>query len=290
MARVAFVTCVTWPEIAVSDALVADALGRRGVAVEARPWNGPLQDFDQFDAVVLRSNWDYHHACDAFVGWLDGVEATGVRVWNEPALVRWNLSKRYLLELAAAGVPTVPSAVLDGDPEGLGEILAERGWHEAVVKPLVSASAHHTVRVRVADGDVARVVAALAAGEIRTPVLVQPFVEEIRTHGEWSVVFIDGVATHALLKRPGAGDFRVQHYLGGSVEARPAPSAVVAAARRTIAALPITPLYARIDGVETHAGFQVMEVEVNEPGLFFDLAPDAAKALASAILRRLESP
>jgi glutathione synthase/RimK-type ligase-like ATP-grasp enzyme len=290
MGRVAFVTCMTWPGVAESDALVADALGRHGVAVEARPWNGALQDFDRFDAVVLRSNWDYHHACDAFVDWLDGVEAAGVRVWNEPALVRWNLSKRYLLELAAAGVPTVPSAVLDGDPEGLGDILAERGWHDAVVKPLVSASAHHTIRVRVVDGDVARVVAALAAGEIRTPVLVQPFVEEICTHGEWSVVFIDGVATHALLKRPGAGDFRVQNYLGGSVEARPAPPAVEAAARRTIAALPLAPLYARIDGVETHAGFQVMEVEVNEPGLFFDLAPAAAAALAAAIARRLESP
>ena len=288
MARVAFVTCMTWAGIAESDALVVDALGRHGVAVEARPWNGVLQDFDQFDAVVLRSNWDYHHAVGAFVGWLDGVEAAGGRVWNEPALVRWNLSKRYLLELAAAGVPTVPSVVLDGEPARLGEILAERGWHDAVVKPLVSASAHHTARV--ADGDVVRVVAALTAGEIRTPVLVQPFVEEICTHGEWSVVFIDGAATHAVLKRPGAGDFRVQHYLGGSVEARPAPPAVMAAARQAIAALPLAPLYARIDGVETLTGFQVMEVEVNEPGLFFDLAPASAEALASAIVRRLESP
>jgi glutathione synthase/RimK-type ligase-like ATP-grasp enzyme len=279
---------MTWPGIAESDALVVDALGRHGVAVEARPWNGPLQDFHQFEAVVLRSNWDYHHACDAFVQWLDGVEAAGARVWNQPALVRWNLSKGYLLDLAAAGVPTVPSVVLDGAPARLGEILAERGWHDAVVKPLVSASAHHTVRV--ADGDAARVVAALAGGEIRTPVLVQPFVDEICTHGEWSVVFIDGASTHAVLKRPGAGDFRVQNYLGGSVEARPAPPAVTAATSRALSALPLAPLYARIDGVETRTGFQVMEVEVNEPGLFFDLAPDAAEALASAILRRLDSP
>ena len=285
MARVAFVTCTTWPEISDSDALVADALRVRGVTVEARAWNGPVQDLDRFDAAILRSNWDYHHAIERFAEWLDGLEPAGARVWNPPALVRWNLSKRYLLDLAEAGVSTVPSVVLDGAPARLAEILAERRWTDAVVKPLVSASAHHTVRVTAADVD--RVTAALAAGEIRRPVLVQPFVAEICTSGEWSIVFIDGVATHTVLKRPGPDDFRVQQYLGGSSTAQSAPAKVMTDASRAIAALPLAPLYARIDGVDTAAGFQVMEVEVNEPALFFDLAPAAAEALAAAILRRL---
>jgi glutathione synthase/RimK-type ligase-like ATP-grasp enzyme len=286
VARVCFITCTTWPEISASDALVRDALVRRGVAVEARAWNGPVQDFDAFDLVLLRSNWDYHHAIEAFAGWLDGVDRADVRVWNPPALVRWNLSKRYLLELAEAGVPTVPSVVLDGEAAArLREVLVERRWTNAVVKPLVSASAHDTALVL--DGDADRVVEALALGAIRRPVLVQPFVEEIRTRGEWSVVFVDGAVTHTVLKRPGPGEFRVQAHLGGSSEARPAGSAVLNAARLTLAALPLAPLYARIDGVETADGFRVMEVEVNEPGLFFTLAPAAAEALADAVCRRL---
>ena len=262
------------------------ALERRGVAVTGLPWNGDDQRFADFDAVVFRSNWDYHHSLDAFTAWLDRLDATGVPVWNPTRLVRWNLSKRYLLELAAAGVPTVPTVVLEGDAAAqLPAVLAQRGWRSAVVKPIVSASAHGAMRIR--EGDVAPVVAALADGSLRRPVMVQPFVEEIVTDGEWSVVFIDGVVTHTVLKRPGPGEFRVQPAHGGSAEARPAPADVLDAARRAVTALPLAPLYARIDGVSTGKGFHVMEVEVNEPGLAFTLAPAAADDFAEAITRRL---
>jgi glutathione synthase/RimK-type ligase-like ATP-grasp enzyme len=209
-----------------------------------------------------------------------------VPVWNPTPLVRWNLSKRYLLELAEAGVPTVPTVVLEGDAAAqLPAALAQRGWASAVVKPLVSASAHDTVLVR--NGDVAPVVEALTAGTIRQPVLVQPFVEEIVTRGEWSVVVIDGAITHTVLKRPGPGEFRVQPSYGGSAQALPAPADVRAAARRALERLPLAPLYARVDGVETREGFRVMEVEVNEPGLAFTHAPAAAETFAEAICRRL---
>jgi glutathione synthase/RimK-type ligase-like ATP-grasp enzyme len=284
--RVCFVTCTTWPAVSASDALVQAALERRGVTVVARAWNGAEQRFDDFDAVVLRSNWDYHHTIDAFAAWLDRLDAARVPVWNETRLVRWNLSKRYLLELAAADVPTVPTVILEGDAAAqLPGVLAQRRWTSAVVKPLVSASAHDTVLIR--DGDAASVVAALNAGTIRQPVLVQPFVEEIVTRGEWSIVFIDGIITHTVLKRPGPGEFRVQPSHGGGAEALPAPAGVRSAAQRALATLPIAPLYARIDGVETREGFWVMEVEVNEPGLAFTLAPAAADAFAEAICRRL---
>jgi glutathione synthase/RimK-type ligase-like ATP-grasp enzyme len=254
--------------------------------VTGLPWNGPDQRFADFDAVVFRSNWDYHHSLDAFTAWLDRLDATGVPVWNETRLVRWNLSKRYLLELADAGVPTVPTVVLDTDAAGqLPAVLAQRGWASAVVKPIVSASAHGTMLIR--EGDVAAVVTALADGSIRQPVLVQPFLEEIVTRGEWSVVFIDGAVTHTVLKRPGPGDFRVQPSHGGRAEALPAPADVVEAARRAVTALPVAPLYARIDGVQTPEGFRVMEVEVHEPGLAFTLAPAAADRFAEAIVRRL---
>jgi glutathione synthase/RimK-type ligase-like ATP-grasp enzyme len=147
-----------------------------------RAWNDPAASFADFAAVVLRSNWDYHFAPDAFLEWLEHRERTGIRLWNPPALVRWNLTKRYLLDLAAAGVPVVPTAVLEGPAEDLPALLAERGWATAVVKPLVSASAHDTTLV--APGEAARVASAIARGQIRSPVLVQPFVEEIRTRGD----------------------------------------------------------------------------------------------------------
>ena len=151
-----------------------------------------------------------------------------------------------------------------------------------MVKPVVSASAYDTVLVSLADA--ARVAAAIATGAIRGPVLVQPFVEEIRTQGEWSLVFIDGAFTHAVLKYPAPHDFRVQPRLGGRAKAAMPPLSVLGAAERVLTALPLPPLYARIDGVECVDAFRVMEVELNEPGLFFTYAPMAAEAFAQAIL------
>lgn len=286
MPRIGFVTCRRWPEISESDRLAQRALERRGAVVEARPWNVPGADFRGFDAVVLRSNWEYHLDPEGFRGWLDGLERAGARIWNPPHLVRWNLSKRYLHELAAAGVPIVPTVMLEaGTPDGLEAVMTRHGWRAVVIKPEFGASAHDMRLVTRAT--VAEVTAAMETGGLRRPLMIQPFVEEIQSRGEWSLVFIDSAFTHAVLKRPAAGDFRVQPRLGGTVQAAAPPDGVLAAARAALAALPQAALYARIDGVETAEGFQVMEVEVNEPGLFFTHAPPAAERLAEALLRAL---
>jgi glutathione synthase/RimK-type ligase-like ATP-grasp enzyme len=285
--RVCFVTCRRWPEISESDRLVVQALEGRGARVEGRAWNEPGADFDGFDAIVLRSNWDYHFDLEAFLAWLDRLERAGARVFNPPALVRWNVSKRYLIGLQAAGVPTVATALLEDETRaGLEAIMRGHGWRACVVKPEIGASAHDT---RLVTGDtLADAATAIATGAIRRPVLVQPFVEEIRTRGEWSLVFIEGSLTHSVLKQPAAGDFRVQSHLGGTVRAAPAAPGVVGAARAALAALPEAPLYARIDAVETAAGALIMEVEVNEPGLFFTYAPPAAALrFAEALLARI---
>ena len=286
--RVCFVTCATWPAVSESDGFVARALERRGATVTPRAWNDPAARFDGFDAVVFRSNWDYHHAPEDFLAWLAHWEAAGVRFWNPPDLIRWNLSKRYLGELERAGVSVVPTAYLDGDePDALPALLSARGWETVVVKPVLSASAHDTVLV--GPGEAGALARMIAAGGIRTPVMVQPFVEEIRSRGEWSLVFIDGTFTHAALKRPAAGEFRVQPRFGGSSTVERPGAELIAAGRRALDALPVPPLYVRVDGVETPRGFVVMEVEAHEPGLFFALAPEAAEAFAEAIVRRVPS-
>jgi glutathione synthase/RimK-type ligase-like ATP-grasp enzyme len=281
--RICFVTCLAWPDVSLSDGFVARALEARGAHVTGLPWNKEGARFDGFDAVVLRSSWDYHHAPDAYLAWLARWEAAGVAFWNTPALIRWNLSKAYLLDLEGAGVPVVPTLILD-DAARLPVIMAERRWDLGVVKPVVSASAHDTTLVPVAEAPA--VARAIGEGRIRRPVMLQPFVEEIRTRGEWSLVFIDGGLTHAVLKRPGDGDFRVQPHFGGRSERAEPAAATVEAARRSLAALPEAPLYVRIDGVEAASGFTIMEVEAHEPGLFFNLAPETADVFADAILRR----
>jgi hypothetical protein len=110
---------------------------------------------------------------------------------------------------------------------------------------------------------------------------------EIATHGEWSLLFFDNVYSHAVLKRPSIGDFRVQQHLGGSTRLlEPAP-AIIAQAQRILHCLPEPPLYARLDGIERAGVFVLMELEITEPFLFLDYHPDAAHRFATAIQRRL---
>ena len=285
--RVCFVTCLAWPGVSDSDAHVARALEARGISVTDLPWNAAEARFDGFDAAIFRSSWDYHHAPEAFLAWLTRWESAGVRFWNPPDLVRWNLTKRYLLDLEQRGVTVVPTVVLD-EPASrhLPALLAERGWQEVVVKPLIGASGHDATLVRAED--VHAIAAAVDEGRIRRPALVQPFVRAIATRGEWSMIFIEGEMTHAVLKRPATGDFRVQSSYGGTL-ARAVPSrAMLGVAQHALAALPAAPLYARVDCVEAETGLLVMEVELHEPGLYFGAAPEAAPLFADAIARRLQ--
>jgi glutathione synthase/RimK-type ligase-like ATP-grasp enzyme len=283
--RVCFVTCRTWPEISASDQIVARALERRGATVTGLAWNDPAETHvDDFDLVVLRSNWDYHLEPERFSAWLDARERAQTNLWNPVPLVRWNLSKEYLLDLAARGVPVVPTEILHGPAARLSAVMDRRGWHDVIVKPCISASANDTRRVHAAN--LGALEAEITRDASARRLMVQPFVHEI-ARGEWSCVFIDGALTHTVLKTPADDDYRVQAQFGGRSEAAAAPASVIDAARRALRALPSAPLYARVDGVETSSGFVLMEMEVNEPGLFFVQAPAGAARFADAILRRV---
>jgi len=284
--RIGFVTCLTWPDISESDQHVQRALEARGITVMGVPWNAPEQWLGGVDLAVFRSSWDYHHAPETFLAWLSEWEHRGVRFWNPPDLVRWNLTKRYLLDLEQRGVSVVPTVFLE-EPATLHlpAVLAQHGWDRAVVKPVIGASGHDATLV---TGETAPdVAAAIDSGRIRRPAIVQPFLAEIQTRGEWSLIFIEEVLTHAMLKLPTSGDFRVQSSYGGASRRADPPVGVVAAARRAIERVPIRTLYGRVDGIETADGFLVMELEVHEPSLFFAAAPEAASAFAEAIIRRL---
>src|SRR5207249_663883 len=134
-----------------------------------------------------------------------------------------------------------PTVVLER-PDDLPDIIAARGWDRAIVKPTVSASGHDTALVDL--GTAPQIARALADGRRRWPAMVQPFIEAVRTVGEWSLVFIDGQFSHAAIKRPAQGDFRVQKAYGGNTAAATPPDAMIAAGHRVLRALDTAPMYA----------------------------------------------
>ncbi len=284
--KIGLATCARLPELTDDDRLLLDALRRRGADAAPVVWDDPSAAWAAFDAVAIRSCWDYHLHLPRFLDWLEALERAGVAVWNPPALVRWNAHKRYLRVLRDAGVPIVPTAFLEGGaPVRLASLLAERGWTDAVVKPAVSASAHRTTLVSTATAAAAQ--AQLDALVADGDVLVQRFMTEVRTSGEWSILFLDGAFSHGALKRPGPGDFRVQTELGGSVSPGPPPPAIVEQARRVLDRVPHDWIYARVDGLDLGGTFTLMELEMIEPVLFLADAPEAPSRLADALLRRV---
>ena len=284
--RIAIVTCSTLLDLTPGDRLFADALRYRDAEAVAVAWDDPAVAWEAFDAIVLRSPWDYFHSLTRFKAWLDRLELHGCRVINPVETVRWNSHKRYLLELEqhGCGIPAT-RLVPRGDARPLAAHLAETGWARAVIKPAVSGGAWRTMRVEGAPAaaDEAAFATTLAAGDV----VLQEYLEEVATRGEWSLMFFGGGFSHAVLKRPAAGDFRVQRDLGGSVAAGSPPAAVSAAASMALAALRVPAVYARMDLVETPRGALLMEAELIEPYLFLEHHPPAAAALARAVERSL---
>jgi hypothetical protein len=283
MLRIALATCARVPKLTPDDRLLLEALRERGADARPAVWDDPGVDWGGLDGVVIRSCWDYHLRASEFLGWLAGLEASDVTVWNPPGLVRSNLDKSYLRGFAAAGVPVLPTLWLSrGSRVSLAESLAGEAWSAAVVKPAISASAHRTWRATPATAaeQQSDLDALLADGDV----LVQGFAPEIAVPGEWSFVFLAGAFSHAVLKRPAPGDFRVQEEFGGRSEAIPPPPRLLEQARAIVAGIDGPWLYARVDGFERDGTFVLMELELIEPVLFLGLSAAAPARLADAIV------
>ncbi|WP_223618827.1 hypothetical protein [Lysobacter sp. ESA13C] len=286
--QLAVVTSAVYAEFHPDDAGLIDALRGHGIEPVACVWNDPAVDWTRFDAVLVRTTWDYFRHYDDFLAWYDQIETLGLPIANELPLLRWNSNKRYLLDLAALDVAIIPTVLARGD--ALADAVAAMSGREVVIKPTVSGGAWHTVRGRVGEAAFAEALAALPP---ELEYLVQPFMAEIVTEGEWSLMFFDGHYSHAVLKKPDAGDYRVQTDFGGSASLTEPDPAILAAARRALGAVAALgyrdQAYVRVDGVMTADGFRLMELEFIEPFLHLAAYPPAAELFAAQLARRWPS-
>jgi glutathione synthase/RimK-type ligase-like ATP-grasp enzyme len=284
MRKIGLVTYRREPDLTDDDRPLIEEFASLGARATPVIWDDPGVRLTDFDALVLRSCWDYHLRQDEFEGWLAEVDRSGTKLFNPASVVRWNMHKRYLLELGERGL-LVPETELvsRGDRRQLSDILRSRGWEDVIIKPAVSASATDTFRASSTVDAGAELFGKLLR---RTDLMVQRFAPEVVAAGEWSLIFIDGQFSHGVIKRPKTDDFRVHQEFGGSADAAMPPARVIADATKVAESLPAGWLFARIDGVEVAQGFMLMEAECIEPLLFFALAPEARRTLAQAIVAR----
>lgn len=284
--RLALATCAHLPGVHPDDVHFAATLARLGVEPVAVDWANPAVDWSGFDAVLIRTTWDYFQRYGEFLRWL---RALPVPTINARPLLQWNSDKRYLLELANLGVDIVPAHV--ASKSELPDLLASMRGKELVVKPTVSGGAWNTVRGIAGDAAFARAISELPAG---CEYIVRDFVPEIASEGEWSLLYFDGEFSHAILKRASSGEFRVQSQFGGSVERIEPTPEILAAARQSLAATATLGhadhAYARVDGVLVNGRFRLMELEMIEPALFLAGNPEAAERFARCIENRVRHP
>lgn len=287
---VAIATCREFPALHPDDHPLVTALSTAGIESEPVLWDDDVE-WRRFRGVLLRSVWDYPEKEVAFRAWLDRLERAGTPCWNPVPLVRWNLDKLYLRELAAKGVPIPPTLFVERSPRVSAQDVVARivatGWPEVVVKPSVSGGAWRTLRL--GRKDVPARAAALEEILAASSLIVQPFLPEVVEQGEWSFLFFGGEFSHAVIKRPQAGDFRVQWSHGGSHVRAAAPPGLVAQARAVLHAAPSPGLYARVDGVVRDGTFLLMELEQIEPYLFFAEDPPSVERFVRALATRLDA-
>jgi glutathione synthase/RimK-type ligase-like ATP-grasp enzyme len=259
-------------------ALVAHALQRRGIEAVIEAWDGGFE-WRSADLVVVRSTWDYVHRLDEFLSWIAHVDEV-TQLVNPAGVLQWNVHKRYLTELAAAGVPVVPTAIVErgGDIPELASLVADAT--ELVVKPAVSASAYGTARGHVTNPALAEHLRRLVSTD---DALVQPLVPSVLTDGEMSLIYLGGELSHAVRKVAKAGDYRVQHEHGGTVQPHTPATSEIEVAEATLAAIPRPCTYARVDVVSGIDGPLLMEVELIEPQLFLDQSPGSADRFAAVL-------
>lgn len=283
MPRCAFLTTADLDGFVTYDHDAVAPLAALGWSVAFVPWRTEA-DWDAYDLVVIRSPWDYQDDPDAFLSVLEAIDRSAARLENPLDVVRWNLRKTYLRDLEAADVRIVPTAwghSLTADR--LDDLLHRWDASEIVVKPVVGANADDAFRLR-PDDEAARQECVSTFAD--RAFLAQPFVRSVVEEGEFSVFVFGGATSHAILKTPTVGDFRVQEEHGGRIRGVAPESALLALAEAALAAVPgdVPLLYARVDAVRMpDGGFAVMELELIEPSLYFPYAEGSAAQFARAI-------
>lgn len=290
---VVIASATTLPEPDHDEPALRSALERRGARASVLAWDDPAAPFAEADLVVVRSTWNYVPRRDDFVAWAERVGAA-TRLWNPAHVLRKNTDKLYLEELAAAGVPVVPTLfVACGERLDLAAELDQRGWGDVVIKPRISASSWSTQRFDAADR--AGAAAFLARHLAERSMMVQPFMHSVTGWGERSLVWIAGELTHATRKEPPHGGFAPvdPRERFGSSPVEPSRGAVPiedderALAVAALEAVAEDLLYARIDMVrDAEERPRIMEIELTEPYLMLGACEASVERLAEAIVDR----
>lgn len=253
------------------DNLIVQPLSKLGWECEFIPWDSISINWDDFDAVIIRSTWDYQQKEKLFFKTLQSIEASTATLYNSLDAVKWNINKRYLLELEKENISIIPTRLYDSfDFDIVNQLFSFFNENKLIIKPCVSANADDTFILE--QNKLGSLKPVLENTFSQKDFLVQPFIKNIRIEGEYSLIYFGNRLSHVLLKTPKNGDFRVQEEHGGILKAINKPeSSLIDFGNKVMETIPYQCLFSRVDVVRGSNNYLLMEVELIEPSLYFNM-------------------
>lgn len=286
MKKIAIATYPEKPEIQSDDLLFTELLKQSDIQLLGISWDDQETVWSDYDLVIIRSPWDYYKRENEFHLWLEKLEHQKAKVLNPVFVIRENMEKSYLRKLEDSGVSIIPTRwIAKNKTVDLKKVLTDQHWTKAVVKPTVSAGSYETFVTTFESAEKDQVQFDLTIQ--KSGIMIQPFMDEIISTGEISMLFFNGIFSHAVLKKPQTGDFRVQPKFGSSIVKYEPDEQLLKTAKSILQKIKSPLLYARVDGVISNGKFLLMELELIEPMLFLVYDELAPKRFADSVMENL---
>ena len=262
------------------DNLIVEPLSNIGWECDFIPWDSISINWNDFDVVIIRSTWDYQQKEKLFFKTLQSIEASTANLYNSLDTVKWNINKRYLLELERENISIIPTRLYNSfDFDILSQLFSFFNENKLIIKPCVSANADDTFILE--QSKMENLKSVLGNTFSQKDFLVQPFIKNIKSEGEYSLIYFGNRLSHVILKTPKNGDFRVQEEHGGILKAINKPEGpLIDFGNKIIRTIPYQCLYSRVDVVRSDNNYLLMEVELIEPSLYFNMDPKSPQMFA----------
>jgi glutathione synthase/RimK-type ligase-like ATP-grasp enzyme len=287
MKKLAIVTWSEMPQLYPDDALIVAPLQQLGFTLETIPWDRQNMNWKAYDLVIIKSSHKYFRKYQEFIQWTKYLETAEINVLNPAATLQWNTHKKYLLDLQKKGVPIVPTQLFYKHAKiDLLSLLEKDFDGKMVIKPAIGAGGESMAQIegtfQVTKDSFPSQQAKIQHLIQTSDFLLQPFIEEVETEGEYSFIFLGGIYSHAVIKKLSAGEFTVGRR-GATVEKVYPLQDFIQQAEKIYEALPQPLLYARIDTINRQGKLHLMEAELIEPILYFAMNSGAPTTYAQAV-------
>jgi glutathione synthase/RimK-type ligase-like ATP-grasp enzyme len=285
--KIGILTCARLPELLESDQKLIPLFTKENITAKAVIWDDESVDWTEFDYLIFRNTWDYYQKEIAFNLWLNKIESLRIKTLNPISVIQKNKHKFYLKELEKEGISILPTIFLEKNSTLNLQNLIPESWEKIVIKPAFSAGSYLTKLIE--RSELESIQTEFNEHFETKDFLLQEFRPEIKDLGESSFIFFNGKFSHAVNKKPIENDFRVQIQYGGKYTLIQPNDDLLQQAELVLSKIPEKLLYARIDGIVIENKLHLMEIELIEPDLYFDLADGARERFVDSFLRVTES-